>query len=255
LRRHSGRGRDDTPAVMNRTRPGAFGHGDPRSPRPPLIRRVPRSNARTTDGGPSPSPHPQRPVRPSTRGDLHAFPGPHRFGPRRLRRRFRLGRRLQDSEERRTRRRCRAKSHALARRRRRGHEEGAFGAFGRGRPGPSRRALLRRRGRHRSRQRSPGRRRRLHRGLRARSRRVGFFADQSSAAGRAGPAHPAAARWVPVPRRGPVRGFLRRRRRRRHGRLHGCLPGPLGVEALAGAVTEPAWKPSRAGIWWPPTTR
>ena len=30
---------------------------------------------------------------------------------------------------------------------------------------------------------------------------------------------------------------------------------PWGVDALSGTISEPAWRPRRAGTWWPLTTR
>ena len=140
----------------------------------------------------------------------------------------------------------------LARGRRRRHQARFIERSGRpGRPGrPFLRRCRRQRGRHRPEGRGAG----LYRGLRAGHGRIGPDADRQPASRRAGAADPAAAGRLPVPRPGEVRRLVRRRRRAREGRLHGRLAGAVGHRALAGEVTEPAWKRSRAGIWSPPTT-
>ena len=79
--------------------------------------------------------------------------------------------------------------------------------------------------------------------VRARPGRVGQHADRRPAARRAGAADPAAAGRLPVPRPGEVRG-----RRSpptcpaREAAFMADSQVPWGVEALGGAISEPAWR-------------
>lgn len=62
------------------------------------------------------------------------------------------------------------------------------------------------------------------------------------AAGRVGPADPAAGRRLPLPRLREVRGVVRCGPRSHHRAVSRRLAGPWGVQALEGAVTRPAWR-------------
>ena len=72
--------------------------------------------------------------------------------------------------------------------------------------------------------------------------RIGQLAHRRLPDRRAAAADPAAQGRLPVPRPGQVRRVVRGRRRAGPGRVHGRRAGPWGVDALGGAITEPAWR-------------
>src|SRR4029453_5697202 len=80
----------------------------------------------------------------------------------------------------------------------------------------------------------------------ARQGRVGQHPDRRPSARRPSAARPATGGRLPAAGPRQVLWPVRRRPAGRAGRVHGRRPSPLGVNALGGSITDPAWwtKPS-----------
>ena len=144
-----------------------------------------------------------------------------------------------------------SRTRPLARRRRGGHEARSRRARSPGDPG---RPLLRRSGDHGGRQRSQGRRTRVHRRVCSGQGRVRRVTHQGSAAGRARPPILPPQDGYSVARQGEVPRLLRRRRGRGGAAFMADSQVPWGVDALSGAISGRRGRPSPAGTWWPPRT-